>query len=59
MAQKKRTSDTQKKTEKPETSTKNNVLAKEITGIVIVALALLAFICIFFTSNSGAFGKTF
>ncbi|HPY97776.1 MAG: DNA translocase SpoIIIE [Firmicutes bacterium ADurb.Bin099] len=59
MAQKKRTSDTQKKTEKPETSTKNNVLAKEITGIVIIALALLAFICIFFTSNSGAFGRPF
>ncbi len=59
MAQKKRTSVTHQATEKSKNQPQSSVLAKEILGIVIIALGLLAFICIFFTSNSGTFGKPF
>ncbi|MFA5340375.1 MAG: DNA translocase FtsK 4TM domain-containing protein [Clostridia bacterium] len=59
MTQKKRTSVAVETAEKGKNKSQNNVLAKEIFGIVIIALGLLAFVCIFFTSNSGTFGKPF
>jgi S-DNA-T family DNA segregation ATPase FtsK/SpoIIIE len=59
MTQKRKTSVTRKQTEKDITHSQNSVLAKEILGIVIIALGLLAFVCVFFTSKSGTFGKPF
>ena len=53
MTQKRKTSVTRKQTEKDITHSQNSVLAKEILGIVIIALGLLAFVCVFFTSKSG------
>lgn len=59
MAQKKKTSVTRKVTETAKKQAQSNVLAKEILGIVIIALGLLAFVCVFFTSKSGTFGLPF
>lgn len=59
MAQKKRTSVSRKAAENSNKQVHSNVLTKEIFGIVIIALGLLAFVCVFFTSKSGSFGRPF